>query len=177
MDYIPVVSIFKNIIDVAIKCFLNITNKSINNSNRYYTYLQNKSFGRCVALIFLPVAGNIFIFFRDLKSKQPDVKKTLSPQTTKTDKQTVTSSSTEPAKKTEEIVTPPTSATKPESATTPESATKPTPVESQPPSKPEEPKPIVGDNGLSAGNNNNNGGVNLKKSLPAFANNNIDDGY
>ncbi|MBS4168460.1 ankyrin repeat domain-containing protein [Parachlamydia sp. AcF125] len=69
-DYIPGISTITNLIDLFQKCVLFTSKQKVNISkSHYYTYLQQKSFARCGALL-IPVLGNIIVAVYDLsKSK------------------------------------------------------------------------------------------------------------
>ncbi|MBS4168373.1 HEAT repeat domain-containing protein [Parachlamydia sp. AcF125] len=76
-DYIPGLSTITNSIDLFQKyvVFPSKQKASISNSH-YYTYLQQKSFSRCIVLL-IPVIGNIIIGIYDLAKRKYNYKGTV----------------------------------------------------------------------------------------------------
>jgi|GEM_PF-2893599 len=73
-DYVPILSTVTNLIDLFQKCVvIPLMNQQSVSSSHYYTYLNQKSFLRCV-LLLVPVLGNIACGIYDfLQSDRKDV--------------------------------------------------------------------------------------------------------
>ena len=66
-DYLPIVSTVTNIIDIFQKCvILPLAGLFGVKKGHYYTYLDKKSFVRCLSLL-IPILGNIAIWLHDRK--------------------------------------------------------------------------------------------------------------
>ncbi len=64
VDRLPFLSTATNLLDIFIKCVLSLVGTEIIAKNRYYTYLNDKSFSKCVVLLF-PFFGSILIFLHE----------------------------------------------------------------------------------------------------------------
>jgi len=64
-DYIPLTSTACNLVNIFQKCTILFMDESKVAKSPYYTYLQQKSFSRCV-LLLIPFIGNFFVGIYDL---------------------------------------------------------------------------------------------------------------
>lgn len=62
MDYIPLASIAINVFDAYQKNHPSESDPTKSLENRYFKNMKDKSYGRCAALVFIPILGNIAVF-------------------------------------------------------------------------------------------------------------------
>lgn len=72
-DYVPIISTVTNLVDIFEKCAFKFYCSSIHKSNRYFSYINDKSILRCTTLL-VPILGNILVGVYDLNEKHNEIK-------------------------------------------------------------------------------------------------------
>ena len=77
-DYVPIVSTVKSLVHLFKKCFvipmMHLMNPESIKESKHYTWLQQRSFSRCIVLL-VPILGNILVGIYDLLERKRERKR------------------------------------------------------------------------------------------------------